>query len=113
LLAAVLDEDYVILSTIHSAKGQEWRMVRLLNVVDGCIRSDMATRTPEELEEERRLCLGVTSAVVGNVGNWHSAASRDVRIHGKYWRVSGPYGGVFGTAAPRAKGVIRDSRIER
>jgi DNA helicase-2/ATP-dependent DNA helicase PcrA len=53
--AAVLDEDYVILSTIHSAKGQEWRMVRLLNVVDGCIPSDMATRTPEEIEEERRL----------------------------------------------------------
>ena len=51
----LLDEDYLILSTIHSAKGQEWRSVRLLNVVDGCIPSDMATRTPEEVEEERRL----------------------------------------------------------
>jgi DNA helicase II / ATP-dependent DNA helicase PcrA len=50
-----LDEDYTILSTIHSAKGQEWRIVRILNVVDGCIPSDMATRTPEEIEEERRL----------------------------------------------------------
>jgi len=53
--AAHLDEDYTILSTIHSAKGQEWRIVRILNVVDGCIPSDMATRTAEEIEEERRL----------------------------------------------------------
>ena len=53
--AKTLDEDYTILSTIHSAKGQEWRSVRILNVVDGCIPSDMATRTPEEIEEERRL----------------------------------------------------------
>src|SRR3984893_15935584 len=53
--ASTLDEDYTILSTIHSAKGQEWRIVRGLNVVDGCIPSDMATRTQEEMEEERRL----------------------------------------------------------
>jgi DNA helicase-2/ATP-dependent DNA helicase PcrA len=53
--ANTLDEDYTILSTIHSAKGQEWRVVRVLNVVDGCIPSDMATRAPEEIEEERRL----------------------------------------------------------
>ena len=50
-----LDEDYLILSTIHSAKGQEWKAVHVLNVVDGCIPSDMATGTEEELEEERRL----------------------------------------------------------
>ena len=50
-----LDEDYLILSTIHSAKGQEWKCVYVLNVVDGCIPSDMATGTTEEIEEERRL----------------------------------------------------------
>jgi DNA helicase-2/ATP-dependent DNA helicase PcrA len=50
-----LDEDYLILSTIHSAKGQEWDTVFVLNVVDGCIPSDMATGSPEEIEEERRL----------------------------------------------------------
>ena len=49
------DEDYLILSTIHSAKGQEWKAVHVLNVVDGCIPSDMATGTTDELEEERRL----------------------------------------------------------
>jgi DNA helicase II / ATP-dependent DNA helicase PcrA len=50
-----LDEDYLILSTIHSAKGQEWKSVFVLNVVDGCIPSDMATGSVEEIEEERRL----------------------------------------------------------
>jgi DNA helicase-2/ATP-dependent DNA helicase PcrA len=51
----LLDEDYLILSTIHSAKGREWRAVYVLHVVDGCIPSDMATGSPEEVEEERRL----------------------------------------------------------
>ncbi len=50
-----LDEDYLILSTIHSSKGQEWRSVFVLNVVDGCIPSDMATGSSDEIEEERRL----------------------------------------------------------
>jgi DNA helicase-2/ATP-dependent DNA helicase PcrA len=51
----MLDEDYVILSTIHSAKGQEWNAVFLLNGVDGCIPSDLGTGSSEEIEEERRL----------------------------------------------------------
>ncbi|MBL8587196.1 MAG: ATP-dependent helicase [Methylobacteriaceae bacterium] len=49
------DEDYVILSTIHSAKGQEWRSVFLVNAVDGCLPSDLATGSADEIEEERRL----------------------------------------------------------
>ena len=51
----LLDEDYLILSTIHSSKGQEWKSVHVLNVVDGCIPSDMSTGSAEEIEEERRL----------------------------------------------------------
>jgi DNA helicase-2/ATP-dependent DNA helicase PcrA len=51
----LLDEDYLILSTIHSAKGQEWTTVALLNTVDGCIPSDMACGSQEQIEEERRL----------------------------------------------------------
>jgi DNA helicase-2/ATP-dependent DNA helicase PcrA len=51
----LVDDDYLILSTIHSAKGQEWGAVYLLNAVDGCLPSDMATGTPAEIEEERRL----------------------------------------------------------
>ena len=51
----LLDEDYLILTTIHSSKGQEWKSVHVLNVVDGCIPSDMATGNAEDIEEERRL----------------------------------------------------------
>jgi DNA helicase II / ATP-dependent DNA helicase PcrA len=51
----LLDEDYLILSTIHSAKGQEWKSVFVLNVVDGCIPSDLGAGTSAEIEEERRL----------------------------------------------------------
>ncbi|MGE5339028.1 MAG: ATP-dependent helicase, partial [Gemmatimonadota bacterium] len=51
----LLDDDYLVLSTIHSAKGQEWNSVYVLNGVDGCIPSDLATGTPQQIEEERRL----------------------------------------------------------
>ncbi|MCH2200719.1 MAG: ATP-dependent helicase [Fuerstiella sp.] len=50
-----LDEDYLILSTIHSAKGLEWDTVYVIHAADGNIPSDMATDSPEEIEEERRL----------------------------------------------------------
>ena len=53
--APLRDEDYLILSTIHSAKGQEWTSVTLLNAVDGCLPSDLATGNENEIEEERRL----------------------------------------------------------
>jgi len=49
------DEDYVILSTIHSAKGQEWDIVYVLNVSDGNFPSEFSTGKPEMIEEERRL----------------------------------------------------------
>jgi DNA helicase-2/ATP-dependent DNA helicase PcrA len=49
------DEDYVILSTIHSSKGQEWDIVYVLNVSDGNFPSEFSTGKPEMIEEERRL----------------------------------------------------------
>jgi ATP-dependent DNA helicase UvrD/PcrA len=49
------DEDYVILSTIHSAKGQEWDFVYVLNVADGNFPSEFSAGKPEMIEEERRL----------------------------------------------------------
>ena len=51
----MLDDDYLVLSTIHSAKGQEWNSVYVLNVVDGCMPSDLGTGTTADIEEERRL----------------------------------------------------------
>ena len=50
-----LDEDFLVLSTIHSAKGMEWDTVYLLNVVDGSFPSEFATGKAELIEEERRL----------------------------------------------------------
>lgn len=50
-----LEEDYLILSTIHSAKGCEWQVVHVLHVADGMIPSDLSTGDTESLDEERRL----------------------------------------------------------
>jgi DNA helicase II / ATP-dependent DNA helicase PcrA len=51
----VLDDDYLILSTIHSAKGLEWDAVYVIHAADGNIPSDMATKDSAGIEEERRL----------------------------------------------------------
>ena len=51
----LLDEDYLVLSTVHSAKGQEWDAVFVLNVSDGNFPSEFATGKPALIEEERRL----------------------------------------------------------
>jgi DNA helicase II / ATP-dependent DNA helicase PcrA len=51
----LLDEDYLILSTIHSAKGQEWDSVHVLNVADGNFPNEHAAGRPDQIEEERRL----------------------------------------------------------
>ena len=50
-----------MLSTIHSAKGQEWDAVFVLNVIDGCIPSDLAVGDREQIEEERRLLYVATT----------------------------------------------------
>src|SRR5690606_12658800 len=49
------DEDYLILSTVHSAKGKEWKTVFILNAIDGAFPSDLGAGTEDEIEEERRL----------------------------------------------------------
>jgi DNA helicase II / ATP-dependent DNA helicase PcrA len=51
----LIDEDWLVISTVHSAKGLEWDVVHLLNVTDGNIPSDMALGSPDGLEEERRV----------------------------------------------------------
>jgi DNA helicase-2/ATP-dependent DNA helicase PcrA len=49
------DEDFLVLSTVHSAKGMEWDQVFVLNVVDGSFPNEFATGKAELIEEERRL----------------------------------------------------------
>nr|MBP6513940.1 ATP-dependent helicase [Steroidobacteraceae bacterium] len=51
----LLDEDYLVLSTVHSAKGQEWDAVYVLNVADGNFPSEFAAGRDEAIDEERRL----------------------------------------------------------
>jgi DNA helicase II / ATP-dependent DNA helicase PcrA len=51
----LLDEDWLVLSTVHSAKGGEWQAVHVLHASDGMFPSDLATGDPEGIEEERRL----------------------------------------------------------
>ena len=51
----LLDEDYLVLSTVHSAKGQEWDHVLVLNVTDGNFPSEFATGDARLIDEERRL----------------------------------------------------------
>jgi DNA helicase-2/ATP-dependent DNA helicase PcrA len=53
--APYLDEDYLVLSTVHSAKGQEWDAVYLLNLSDGNFPSEFTTGRQDLIEEERRL----------------------------------------------------------
>jgi DNA helicase II / ATP-dependent DNA helicase PcrA len=53
--APVHDEDYLVLSTVHSAKGMEWDTVFVLNVVDGSFPSEFSTGRAELIDEERRL----------------------------------------------------------
>ena len=52
---AHLDEDYVVISTVHSAKGLEWPVVHLPHLVDGAFPSDMALHGADGLAEEQRL----------------------------------------------------------
>lgn len=53
----------LIMSTIHSAKGLEWRNVFLIGAVDGVLPSSYTTRDAEALEEEQRLLyVAVTRA---------------------------------------------------
>jgi DNA helicase-2/ATP-dependent DNA helicase PcrA len=51
----MVDEDWLVLSTVHSAKGLEFDAVHVIHAADGNFPSDMALGSPEGLEEERRL----------------------------------------------------------
>jgi DNA helicase-2/ATP-dependent DNA helicase PcrA len=78
----LLDEDYLILSTIHSAKGQEWKSVFVLNVVDGCIPSDLGAGTTAELEEERRLLYVAMTRAKDSL---HLITPHRFFTHGQTW----------------------------
>jgi DNA helicase-2/ATP-dependent DNA helicase PcrA len=125
-----LDEDFLILSTIHSAKGQEWKNVFVLNCVDGCIPIDLAAGESAELEEERRLLyVAMTRAkdsldllvpqrfyVHGQAarGDRHVYASRTRfvtdRMLPHFEQLSWPLSKWLGTAAPAPAAPVVDLR---
>ena len=117
--APAKDDDYLILSTIHSAKGQEWSAVSLLRVVDGCIPSDMATGNAAEIEEERRLLyVAMTRArhhlhllVPQRFYVTQQGASGDRHLYGSLSRFVPPaLHGLFEHVAPTAAGRTRRAR---
>jgi DNA helicase-2/ATP-dependent DNA helicase PcrA len=82
-----LDEDFITISTIHSAKGCEWDVVHILHVADGNIPSDLATGDPEAVEEERRL-LYVAMTRARN----HLYAYLPLRYHHRRFGQEDPHG---------------------
>ena len=82
-----LDEDFITISTIHSAKGCEWDVVHILHVADGNIPSDLATGDPEAVEEERRL-LYVAMTRARN----HLYAYLPLRYHHRRYGQEDPHG---------------------
>jgi len=77
------DEDWLVLSTIHSAKGCEWDVVYLIHAVDGFLPSDLATGSDEEIEEERRLAyVALTRA------KDHIYVMRPLRYYYKWYALS-------------------------
>ena len=113
-----LDEDYLILSTIHSAKGQEWSAVSLLRVVDGCVPSDMATGSDVEIEEERRLLyVAMTRArhhlhllVPQRFYVSQQTAFGDRHVYGAVSRFLPPsLHGLFDHVAPTAGGAVGEA----
>jgi len=82
-----LDDDYLVLSTIHSAKGLEWDAVYVIHAADGNIPSDMATGSPEEIEEELRLFYVALTRAKNRL-----FVSYPLRYHFSYRRQSDAHG---------------------
>ncbi len=124
----LLDEDYLILSTIHSAKGQEWTSVHVLNCVDGCIPADLALGSNSEIEEERRLLYVAMTRARDHLalmtpqrffahnqrerGDRHMYAARTrfipTEILGKFARASWPRAGAASAGGARGSGAKVD-----
>jgi DNA helicase-2/ATP-dependent DNA helicase PcrA len=110
-----LDDDHLVLSTIHSAKGGEWRVVHVIHASDGNIPSDMALRSSEELEEERRLLyVAFTRArdalVVSYPVRWYFRRNPldDAHSYGQPSRFLAPAAGAFDTVVTGEEGVEDD-----
>ena len=129
----LLDEDYLVLSTVHSAKGQEWEATYVLNVTDGSFPSEFSTGRPELIDEERRLLyvamtrarqelhlvtpvrFYVTQQAPGGDRYVHGASSRFLTeaVAGKFDRSAWPESpvGEAGHTAPAGASIDVASRL--
>ncbi|MEZ5124706.1 MAG: ATP-dependent helicase [Thermoleophilia bacterium] len=83
----LLDEDYLILSTMHSAKGLEFDAVFVIHAADGNIPSDMATGSAAEIDEERRLLY-----VACTRAREHLAITHPLRYYSQPWAKADRHG---------------------
>ncbi|HMK93541.1 MAG TPA: 3'-5' exonuclease, partial [Thermoleophilia bacterium] len=83
----LLDDDYLVLSTMHSAKGLEFDVVYVIHAADGNIPSDMATGSPEEIDEERRLFY-----VACTRARHHLYVTHPLRYYTQPWGVADTHG---------------------
>jgi DNA helicase-2/ATP-dependent DNA helicase PcrA len=92
-----LDDDYLVISTVHSAKGLEWPVVHLPQLVDGAVPSDMALGSPGGLAEEQRLFYVAVTRARDHLYLYapmrlhhHRLASDDRHGYGQLTRFLGP-----------------------
>ncbi|OQA21338.1 MAG: ATP-dependent DNA helicase PcrA [Actinobacteria bacterium ADurb.Bin346] len=76
------EDENLILSTIHSAKGLEWHSVFIISLIDGYLPSSYAVRSSEEIEEERRLLYVAATRAAKNLYLIKPGAGR---ISGNYF----------------------------
>ena len=114
-----LDDDYLTLSTVHSAKGLEWARVHLIHAIDGAFPSDMALTDVDGLDEEHRLFyVAVTGArdnlTIYTPTRMHTTSYRDRHVYAQPSRFLTAEAlatldrdqTVVGQPAPRAPGTL-------
>jgi DNA helicase-2/ATP-dependent DNA helicase PcrA len=112
------DEDWLVLSTIHSAKGLEWDAVYLIHAADGCLPSDMAAGSESEIDEELRLTyVAMTRARDFLYVSWPlryyvgpGAALTDTHTYAQCCRFFSP--AVVTTMETREHGVVETTRLD-
>jgi DNA helicase-2/ATP-dependent DNA helicase PcrA len=117
-----LDDDWLTLSTVHSAKGGEWDVVHVIHAADGCFPSDMACGSVEDIEEERRLLyVACTRARNTLEASWplrfhhnrrHATDAHSWAQLSRHLRAAGPHMAVEQTAASQVDVGASDAPMQ-
>ena len=111
-----LDEDWLTLSTIHSAKGCEWDVVYMIHTSDGILPSDLATGDAAQIEEERRLLYVACTRARDRLYVTHplryyvkKGSMRDAHVYSQLSRFIPPGVRSFFETQSRAQGCTTDA----